>query len=386
MMTAHHPPRKPTLGRFVPLTLLLTVVSTFMGSTATFASLPAPKDLTVDENPSATALPGVPPLEHASTEDRARELCRLANAAARRGEHAAARNYFQKALEVQPGFPLATFGLGLIAAAEEDFPEAIRWFQATLSQEPDHSLAHFNLATSFALQDHLTDAIPHFERVLELDPDDASARRHLVKVHLQLAQAAEVEGPQALDRAIVHYRAAAATDPSQAITHLSLGSALGRSQQFVAAAESYHQAVERAPLDTNAHLGRATALLLAKRFGDARGAIEDSLERLRDEDAESIRLSLRHALARLLASCPVDTVRDGEKALELSLQVFERRPGLEHGQTVAMAYAELGRFDMALHWQEKMLQEIERRGEDEALPAARERLALYADGEAYRDP
>ena len=75
-------------------------------------------------------------------------------------------------------------------------------------------------------------------------------------------------------------------------------------------------------------------------------------------------LAFKHALARLLATCPDHSVRDGERATRLAEQVMNRQLTLQHAETMAMALAEVGRFDEALALQNRVLDQARRGGHD----------------------
>jgi len=62
-------------------------------------------------------------------------------------------------------------------------------------------------------------------------------------------------------------------------------------------------------------------------------------------------------LARLLASSPDRSLRDGRRAYELALAVYTTSPTPVHRETVAMALAELGRCDEALEWMQRAVAE-----------------------------
>ena len=58
---------------------------------------------------------------------------------------------------------------------------------------------------------------------------------------------------------------------------------------------------------------------------------------------------------------------------------------LDHAETLAMAFAELGRFDEARSWQEQVVQEATRRS-DPHLELRRSRLETYRRNEPVRSP
>ena len=90
----------------------------------------------------------------------------------------------------------------------------------------------------------------------------------------------------------------------------------------------------------------------------------------------------REAMALLLATCPTEGLRDGEKAVEYATKACELTKGRDWIclDTLAAAYAEADDFDSAVKWANKAL---------ESAPAGnqgpiRERIALYQDKKPYR--
>ncbi len=122
---------------------------------------------------------------------------------------------------------------------------------------------------------------------------------------------------------------------------MELAFALDRADRYAEAAAEYTRFLEFEPGFAEAHFGRAMALLLDDRSATARRSLGKSLRSLPGD------LRLRHLLARVLATCPAAEGRDGNRALELGSQVLREQETLEHTESLAMAYAELGRFDEA---------------------------------------
>ena len=59
---------------------------------------------------------------------------------------------------------------------------------------------------------------------------------------------------------------------------------------------------------------------------------------------------------------------------------------MDHAETVAMAWAELGNFEEAIAWQNRALDLGTEREPTTELDLARRRLALYQRGEPCRAP
>jgi len=94
------------------------------------------------------------------------------------------------------------------------------------------------------------------------------------------------------------------------------------------------------------------------------------------------RLALQ--LARLLAAAPDSAIRDGATALRLAEQLFSREQSLAHGETLAMALAEVGRFQQAAELQQSLIDAVRAQGRDELMPALQAALEDYAAERPYR--
>ena len=134
------------------------------------------------------------------------------------------------------------------------------------------------------------------------------------------------------------------------------------------------------PEVTAARLGQAVALARAGRYADARARLEQARKVLPES------MVLAHALARLLAACPDQTVRDGPSAVQLALAAFKIRQSIDHAETVAMAYAEVGQYEEAQRWQGRAVAAAQEARRDDLLPALRENLAGYQRREPCRVP
>lgn len=263
------------------------------------------------------------------------------------------------------------FNAGTDALRREDHEAAVRHFRNSLAIDPENALAHYNLALALLPLGRDEEAEAELRRSLKLNPDYAYAHYNLgvlLTEHGRLEEAAR------------HFERAHELDPKDFRTHLEWAAALGRLGRFADAATAYEQAVTLAPPDPDVHFGRAMALILSAQYSEARAALNEGLTALPDN------VPLTHLLARLLATCPDPAVRDGARALDLATGVFERQQGLDHAETVAMALAELGRFDEAVEWQRRVIAQAEAVRDLETARRSRQRLALYQNRKPVRAP
>ncbi len=185
------------------------------------------------------------------------------------------------------------------------------------------------------------------------------------------------EGDQ--DAAIAKYRAALELAPELHGARFALARLFAGLSRFEEARAEFAALVAANPSDSASRRGEATALILLDRWAEARQSLEDGL-RIPPRDGQ-----LAHLLARVLASAPDDAVRNGEMALELAMRVYEIQKKAVVGETVAMAFAELGEYQRAIAIQSEMVRIVkEAAGEERLLALMRERLAAYTRQEPWR--
>ncbi len=328
----------------------------------------------------------------------------LGGALARQGDAEGAVRHYSASLALEPENPALHYNLGTVLVELGEQAQAVRHFRAALELAPEYHNARYNLATALAGIARYEEAAGHYRTLLETDPGDFGTRFYLAQTLRRLdreGEAAEIlgslveEDPGRLrarlalgavlagndpDRAIAHYSAVLDLEPGHREALRALAPLLARLARYAQAAERYGEIVELEPEKEAPRFGQAMALMLSESYSQARWRLEEGLV------AIPTGASLAHALARLLATCPEQAVRDGERALELAHSLFQAVRNPLYAETVAMAYAELGRFDEAVDWQQRLILEAERAGGQAMLPRLRRRLALYVGGEPCRAP
>ncbi len=253
----------------------------------------------------------------------------------------------------------------LVAAAEE--------LRAVLARDPAHASATLDLGTTLARLGQVEPAAARLEAVLALAADaETRARAHY---NLGLLEA----GRGSQDSAAEHFATAVELRPDWSDAHLQNAAALARAGRPAAAAAAYARAVTLVPDNAAAHHGEAMSLAAAGRFSEAMQRLEQGFAKFPQSG------TFAHSLARLLAICPDPSLRDGTRALKLATAVVRASQTVEHAETLAMALAEVGRFDEAARIQGEILGVAE----EEGVPAAAlarmgEALARYQRRERWR--
>lgn len=330
----------------------------------------------------------------------------LASALAEAGRLDEALAGFRWILERHPEDPVAHYNVGTIYARRGDAATAADHFRAAVEADPEYGNALLNLALALEATGRVDEAAEQAERLVALNPQDFEARLELARLLHRLGhgEQAVLEARRILEvdprsggaHVIVGAVAAESGDLETALSHLRkaargedaaateaarlLGRLLGQRGRYDEAAKALERAISLDPEDQDLRFAHATALLLAGHHATARRALVDGIQTLPTS------APLKHALARVLATAPDAETRDGRRALELAMQVFQAQPSIDHAETVAMALAELGRFDEAIEWQTRALQRARTVGRTESIPALETRLRRYRSGEPVREP
>jgi tetratricopeptide (TPR) repeat protein len=227
---------------------------------------------------------------------RTGELAPLLKArrAAAAGDWQSAATELRKAVAANPESVRARVDLGAALSMIGDTAGARGELQAALARDPGNVTAHFDLAVLLLREDDAAGALPHLEAAVAARPGDVEAQRSLGDALLDLGRAAD---------ALPHYRAA------------------------IAASD----------LDEAARFGEAVALFRVGDWKTARAELEEA-QRIMPEAGR-----LTHLFARLLASAPDRSLRDGTRAVTLAATVWQAQPDADHGRTLALALAEAGR-------------------------------------------
>jgi protein O-mannosyl-transferase len=155
-----------------------------------------------------------------------------------------------------------------------------------------------------------------------------------------------------LDEAIANFREAIEIRPENAKAHASLATALFRQGNASEAFLHWQKSLQLQPGNVNARDNLGVALARQGRTREAMAQWQESLKYDRDDG------SAQNKLAWVLATAPDPSLRDGVRAVQLAervLQLSSHRKAVVF-QTLAAAYAETGRFPLAIEVAKRGLQ------------------------------
>ncbi len=317
-------------------------------------------------NPKATAAHYPLSQAYASlgNADKSAEHLRL-----RRDSKIAPRDTLMVELESLLQSPQSFVTAGLRKLDAEDWAGAAEQFRKGLALAPDNASLHHRLGTALSMQDDAAGARREFETAVQKEPEYFPSL-------FSLGVLAQADGRHA--EAIERFTGALKVRPTYIEARLRLASSLRRSGKLHDALEAYQRAVSDAPDNAEGRLGSAMMLTKLRRYRDARQVLTEA--------STSGDLVFTHALARLLATAPDDSVRDGRRAMELVQQMLQRGRTLDLGETYAMTLAELGQYREAQGLQRDLIAAAERAQQPAMKARLMSRLALYDRAEPCRTP
>ncbi len=278
--------------------------------------------------------------------------------------------HWQKALEINPDDTQAHNNMGLILAGRGQFDKAIAHYQRALDIEPNDPQCQSNLGAALIARGQPAEAEIHLRKALESMPNDAKLQSHL---GLALAASGRV------DEATAHYRRSLEIKPDDAQAHYNLGNALlGKGEADEAIAE-YRTALKIRPDYPAAHGNLGVALAASGQPAESIAHYRKALQIKPDSP------QIQNNLAWVLATYPEASIRNGAEAVELAQRAVQHSGGRQPEilNTLAAAYAEMGRFPEALETARRALDGASVRDNTTLANTIKARIKLYQSGSRY---
>lgn len=230
--------------------------------------------------------------------------------------------------------------LGVVLAEKGNYSAALNEFALSVKYNPNDAEARMNLGNAFLLQGKYAEAETNYLAAIKISPGAAQA--HKMDARLLEAQGKNAEALNQLRLAVIYH-----PEADTCMDMASLDYAAGHWQQ---AAMDLRQALALKP-------------------------------------GGSDKIAALNNLAWLLATCPDDSVRDGNEALRYAEEACRltahQQPGFM--STLAAAYAEAGNFPEAITTAETAIREAKETGNAQCVALCRRLLVLYRAGKPYRE-
>ena len=260
---------------------------------------------------------------------------------------------------------------GVQAMEARDWSKAISVLRQAVAAAPDNAFTRLNLGTALYLSGEGAAALEEYAAAVRLSPS-------LARAHFGMGVVLE---ERRRDReALAAFTAAVDSDPAFGEARFSLANALRRTGRVADSLRHYDAVLSRNPSASQASFGAAMALVRLGRFREARDRLERDAQTFNDQPG------FQHALARVLAAAPDDSVRNGARALVLARPLAEMQRSQAVVETMAMALAETGQFDEAVRWQSEAIDLARRGGRADLVPHLTANLRLYEMRRPCRTP
>ena len=303
----------------------------------------------------------------------------------------------QQLVELERAEEAAELLSSAITSAPSEGLYRLRALLYRMLDREDEALEDLNRAIAMQPQD----PVALLQRAeIALGRDDVNAAKRDYKAAVEIAPAVEQISQGVIVRcfiavaegrmadAIADMQTLVKMEPEEPMRKIQLASFLLQDDRPRQAIETLTEVIDSDPTNQSALRNRADAKLSV---GEHASAIEDYESAIRaiETDAASSEAELAGALNNLawvLATSPVDAIRNPARSLELSTRANDLTGGTEAHilSTVAAGYAESGDFEKARDYSQKAIDagEIE---ENPQLEQLREELESYKKNQPWRE-
>ena len=236
----------------------------------------------------------------------------------------------------------------------------------------NNAIAHINLGVALEGANRPADALAEYRKAINIEPNRFQARNNVANLLSSMGQREE---------AYREYQEALRLNPRATVALMNFATLLSEMGRFNEAIHEYQTAAQLDPDDPRPHYLMGKACLRAGQDAESLKHFRDALQR-DPNDFQTLTW-----LARVLAANANPSVRNGAEAVSFA----ERAANLTAGQqpfvldTLAMAYAEAGRFKDAQTTVQNAIQLATAIGAQKSIPEMQQRLQLYLDAKPYRE-
>lgn len=268
--------------------------------------------------------------------------------------------------------------------AEGKVTEAIATMRTLVEQNPDNAQFQSVLAGALNRSGDFAGAARHYEAALKID--EKSGLKSNIGTSFAQANLGQVLTRLKRDEeAIEHFEKAVAINPENAMVYNNMGAALAREKRYLESALSLRRALEIDPENSSVRNNLTRVLQLV---GGSPSRYTDGYDLLRSgRDFETVDPPIRDILARVLAACPDESLRDPSRALRLAREVCD---ATQYGNpifidTLAIAYSNMDQFAKAIALSSQALDIAVRSNNVKLAAAIRKRIKLYESHKRFQE-
>jgi len=188
-------------------------------------------------------------------------------------EYEKALPYFEKAVEKNPRYAEAYFGIGYCYHQLGRYTEEVEAYKQAIRIKPDYAEAYCNLGVAYVKLGHYTEAISAYKQTIRIRPDDAGTHYNLGVVYTELGRYTE---------AVEAYKLAIRIQPDFAPAYHNLGAAYHELGRITEAISAFKEAIRIQPDFAEAHYGLGIIYLML----EDRGSALDQYKILKDLDKD----------------------------------------------------------------------------------------------------
>jgi len=285
---------------------------------------------------------------------------------------------FDKALKMaNDAIPLGTnsfsvsysyFLRGCVNTRTTNTEEALADLNQAIHINPSFAESYTFRAENYIVKSNYNHAVIDANMAIGLNPNDIEAYRQKGYAYQQL---------QEHDKAILAFTKAIEMDTNSTLTYQHRGFEYTAIEDYSKAIADFTRIIQLNPKDVDAYSSRGSCLSHAGNFSKG---IEDCKKAVQLDKSSDIALN---NLAWLLTIAPDAKLRDGKRAVKCATRACDLS-GWKNAYclgTLAAAYAEIGKFDEAIKWEQKCIQ-IGLPNEKEMVQARKE-LELFNRKKPY---
>lgn len=295
----------------------------------------------------------------------------LANTYAGMKKYDEAIEHLNKAIELAPDVTLNFTLRAEIYEAQEKYDQALADLDHALKLQPNDPLALLARSQLYYMRENLPAARADVKRLLQMNP--GFVRGILLRSMIAAAEGNFTEATKDLQDILK-------ADPGNVELRLQLAAFYVADQRPRKAIELLTQVIEQDKDNWRALRARGDALLSVGKHAEAVADYNAGLAIEAEDDG------ILNNLAWVLATSPMDDVRNGTRSIELATKACEvteyKKPHIL--STLAAAYAESGNFEKAIEWSNKAVELGEEELKDQ-IEQLKDELQHYKDGKPFRE-